>query len=134
MKDLKITMIYTLPSIFLRIAKSADVTDQFRTVQTAITGAAPMDSELQQAANAKLGMGDVRISQTWSLSETTGAVTAMPRGDSDVTGSISPILPSMEMRIVDDEWNVSAKSNMAQSAYLPYSASKCRTDKTCKGR
>ncbi|KAF2497044.1 4-coumarate-CoA ligase [Lophium mytilinum] len=105
MKDLKITSFYTVPSIFLRIAKSADVTDQFRTVQTAITGAAPMDGELQQAVNAKLGTGDVRISQTWGLSETTGAVTAMPRGDSDVTGSISPILPNMEMRIVDEGWH-----------------------------
>ncbi|KAF2816390.1 acetyl-CoA synthetase-like protein [Mytilinidion resinicola] len=105
MKDLQITIFYTVPSIFLRIAKSADVTDQFRTVQTAITGAAPMDGELQQAANAKLGTGDVRISQTWGLSETTGAVTIMPRGDSDITGSISPIMPNMEMRIVNEEWH-----------------------------
>lgn len=29
----------------------------------------------------------------------------MPRDESDVTGSISPILPNMEMRIVDENWN-----------------------------
>jgi 4-coumarate--CoA ligase len=34
-----------------------------------------------------------------------GAVTAMPRGASDISGSISPVLPNMEMRIVDDEYN-----------------------------
>ena len=28
----------------------------------------------------------------------------MPRGSSDVSGSISPVLPNMEMRIVDDEY------------------------------
>jgi 4-coumarate--CoA ligase len=28
----------------------------------------------------------------------------MPRGSSDITGSISPILPNMEMRIVDDSY------------------------------
>lgn len=33
-----------------------------------------------------------------------GAVTAMPRGSSDTTGSISPVLPNMEMRIVDDSY------------------------------
>ncbi|KAF2799867.1 4-coumarate-CoA ligase [Melanomma pulvis-pyrius CBS 109.77] len=104
-KKLHITGFYTVPSIFLRIAKSTDVTDQFDTVEVAITGAAPMDAELQQAANARLGKGKTRISQTWGLSETTGAVTAMPRGSSDVTGSISPVLPNMEMRIVDDEYN-----------------------------
>jgi 4-coumarate--CoA ligase len=71
MKQLQITGFYTVPSIFLRIAKSQDVTDQFDTVETAITGAAPMDAELQQAANARLGKGKTRISQTWGLSETT---------------------------------------------------------------
>lgn len=105
MKKLRITGFYTVPSIYLRIAKSQDVTDHFDTVETAITGAAPMDAELQQAANARLGKGKTRISQTWGLSETTGAVTAMPRGASDVSGSISPVLPNMEMRIVDDDYN-----------------------------
>jgi 4-coumarate--CoA ligase len=71
MKQLQITGFYTVPSIFLGIAKSQDVTDQFDTVETAITGAAPMDAELQQAANARLGKGKTRISQTWGLSETT---------------------------------------------------------------
>ncbi|KAF2031520.1 4-coumarate-CoA ligase [Setomelanomma holmii] len=105
MKKLQITGFYTVPSIYLRIAKSQEVTDHFDTVETAITRAAPMDAELQQAANARLGKGKTRISQTWGLSETTGAVTAMPRGASDVSGSISPVLPNMEMRIVDDDYN-----------------------------
>jgi acyl-CoA synthetase (AMP-forming)/AMP-acid ligase II len=71
LKKLQITGFYTVPSIYLRIAKSEDVTDQFDTVETAITGAAPIDAELQQAANAKLRKGSTRISQTWGLSETT---------------------------------------------------------------
>ena len=61
-------------------------------------------------ANARLSKGKTYISQTWGLSETTKAVTAMPRDESDVTGSISPILPNMEMRIVDENWNVCALS------------------------
>jgi len=106
MKDLKITAFYTVPSIYLRIAKSPDVTDQFKTVVNASTGAAPMDADLQQSANARLGDGaQTFIGQTWGLSETTGAVTMMPRGYSDVTGSISPILPSVELRMVDDDFN-----------------------------
>lgn len=76
MKKLHITGFYTVPSIFLRIAKSQDVTDQFDAVETAITGAAPMDAELQQAANARLGKGKTRISQTWGLSETTVSATS----------------------------------------------------------
>lgn len=40
-----------------------------------------MEEELQRAANAKLGTGTTFIGQTWGLSETTGAVTAMPKGE-----------------------------------------------------
>lgn len=32
------------------------------------------------------------------LSETTGAVTAMPRGETDTTGCIGRILPNVELR------------------------------------
>lgn len=97
-KEYEITAFYTVPSIYLRISKSPDVKDHFKSVDAASTGAAPMDGDLQTAANSKLGEGETFIGQTWGLSETTGAVTMMPRGQSDVTGSISPILPNVEIR------------------------------------
>jgi len=34
------------------------------------------------------------------LSETTGSVTAMPWGQNDATGSVSPVLPNMSLRFV----------------------------------
>ena len=101
-KDYEVTAFYTVPSIYLRISKSPDVKDHFKSVEAASTGAAPMDGVLQIAANSKLGQGETYIGQTWGLSETTGAVTMMPRGDSDVTGSISPILPNVEIRYAQD--------------------------------
>ncbi|KAF1812719.1 4-coumarate-CoA ligase [Eremomyces bilateralis CBS 781.70] len=104
-KKLKITVLYTVPSIYLRMAKSPDVTDHFKYLQAAITGAAPMDEKLQKAANSRLGEGETHIAQTWGLSETTGAVTTMPRGEYDDTGSISPLLPNIDLRIVDDDMN-----------------------------
>ncbi|KAK1077109.1 hypothetical protein LTR33_008365 [Friedmanniomyces endolithicus] len=106
LKQYEITAFYTVPSIFLRISKSPEVTDHFKHLVGASTGAAPMDGKLQMAANAKLGSGqDAMIGQTWGLSETTGAITMMPKGESDTTGSISPILPSVERRMVDDDFN-----------------------------
>ena len=99
-KQYKITAFYTVPSIYLRISKSPDVTDQFQHIEAAATGAAPMDGDLQISANSKLGKGETLIGQTWGLSETTGAVTAMPRGEGDTTGSISPIIPNVELRYV----------------------------------
>ncbi|OAP61395.1 hypothetical protein AYL99_03598 [Fonsecaea erecta] len=99
-KKFRITHFFTVPPIYLLIAKSPLVTDQFRTLVHAVGGAAPMGAELQAMAEKKLGC---QISQTWGLSETTGSVTAMPWDQDDKTGSVSPLLPNVRMRIVDDE-------------------------------
>ncbi|KAK8068983.1 hypothetical protein PG994_005599 [Apiospora phragmitis] len=54
-KAFKITAFYTVPSIYLRMSKASEVTDQFSWLAGAVTGAAPMDGKLQQSANKKLG-------------------------------------------------------------------------------
>ncbi|KAF2177200.1 4-coumarate-CoA ligase-like protein [Zopfia rhizophila CBS 207.26] len=100
-KKYRITF-FTVPPIYLLIAKSPEVTDQFKTLEIAVSGAAPLGRELQHAASAKLGK-DCFISQTWGLSETTGSATVMPFGMNDDTGSVSPLIPNMLARIVDDD-------------------------------
>ena len=101
-KEHQITFFFTVPPIYLLIAKSPLVTDQFKTLVHAITGAAPMGPELMAQAETKLGC---HISQTWGLSETTGSFTAMPWDEHDVTGSVSPLLANVRLRIVDDDEN-----------------------------
>ena len=95
-----ITFFFSVPPIYLLIAKSPLVTDQFRSLGHAVAGAAPMGAELQGMAERRLGC---QISQTWGLSETTGSVTLMPWDQKDETGSVSPLMPNVRMRIVDDE-------------------------------
>jgi 4-coumarate--CoA ligase len=109
-RALKITAVYTVPSIYLRIAKDPAVTDHFKALHYASAGAAPMDGNLQKAAGKKIGGGDTKVGQAYGLSETCGAVTAMPVGEKDETGSISPVLPNTEVRIVDENDNVSRSS------------------------
>ncbi|KAF2794097.1 4-coumarate-CoA ligase-like protein [Melanomma pulvis-pyrius CBS 109.77] len=104
-KKYRITFFFTVPPIYLLIAKSPAVTDQFATLEVAISGAAPLGKELQHAASAKLGGPDCFISQTWGLSETTGSATTMPFDMQDDTGSVSPLIPNMLARIVDDNGN-----------------------------
>lgn len=101
----KITFFYTVPSIWLRVSKSPEITKQFQHLEGASTGAAPMDSKLQRTANKRLGTGEnVFVGQTWGLSETTGAVTAPTKEDPDDTGSIGHILPAVELRLVDEDF------------------------------
>lgn len=95
-----ITTFFTVPPIYLLIAKSPLVTNQFATVQHCITGAAPMGPELMALAQAKLGC---KISQTWGLSETTGSMTVMPWDQHDETGGVSPLMSNCRMRILDDD-------------------------------
>ncbi|OBT58401.1 hypothetical protein VE04_00778 [Pseudogymnoascus sp. 24MN13] len=102
-KRYRITFFFSVPPIYLLIAKSPAVTDQFEHLEIAVSGAAPLGKELQYAASQKLGKGKTFISQTWGLSETTGSVTAMPWGMNDDTGSVSPVLPNMQLRLVDDD-------------------------------
>jgi 4-coumarate--CoA ligase len=78
------------------------VTDQFGSLVHAMSGAAPMGAELQAIAEKKLGC---QVSQAWGLSESTGYVTAMPWDEKDETGSVSPLLPNVRMRIVDEGEN-----------------------------
>lgn len=99
MKQFQITYLFTVPSIYLRIAKSPDVTDQFRHLRHASTGSAPMDAALQNSASSRLGLQKgTLVGPSWGLSETTGAVTMTPTFINDETCSLGSILPGLELR------------------------------------
>ncbi|KAL4972718.1 hypothetical protein BDW66DRAFT_162680 [Aspergillus desertorum] len=98
-KKLEITSFFTVPPIYLLIVQSPDVTDQFKSLRRAYSGAAPMGADLQTKAQKKLGC---LINQTWGLSETTGSITGMPWDTEDLTGSVSRLWPNMRLRIVDE--------------------------------
>ncbi|KAJ5396543.1 hypothetical protein N7509_004656, partial [Penicillium cosmopolitanum] len=89
-----------VPSVYLRIAKSASVTSEFHSLQHAQSGAAPMGPELQKLSESKL---KCKLSQAWGLTETTGAVTWLPWDREDSTGSIGTLLPNTRIKIVDDD-------------------------------
>lgn len=107
LKRYTITSFYTVPSIWLRISKSSEIgPEHLGSLEGAATGAAPMDSQLQKASNARIKDGkSTFIGQTWGLSETTGAITAHPAGEEpDDTGCIGYILPTVELRLVDENF------------------------------
>jgi 4-coumarate--CoA ligase len=94
----KITFFFTVPPIYLLIAKSPAVTDHFDYLEYAISGAAPMGKDLQESASAKFKKGKTFISQTWGLSENTGSATLANYGEVETTGSVSRLLPNMSAR------------------------------------
>ncbi|PHH88498.1 hypothetical protein CDD83_7451 [Cordyceps sp. RAO-2017] len=102
--ELGVTSLLSVPPVYASLAKSDAVTDQLSRVRHAIVGAAPMSGEQQQAASSKLAP-DTLITQHWGLSETTGSVTHASPDRRDVLGSVSCLIPNVEMRLVDDEDN-----------------------------
>lgn len=104
-KKYKVTTMFTVPPIYLLIAKSPLVRDHFDTWDDALTGAAPMGADLQAEAGKKLGGGTTRVRQTWGLSETTGSITVTPTELAHVAphGSVGALIASCYARLVDDE-------------------------------
>ncbi|KAL5336295.1 hypothetical protein BJX70DRAFT_409952 [Aspergillus crustosus] len=98
-KKYQVTFLSTAPPVYHAIVRSPRVTDQFRTLIRAESGAAPLSIELQEQAEKKIGC---TISQRWGMTESTGSVTTMPWGQSDNTGGISPLLPNTRLRLVDE--------------------------------
>lgn len=79
----------------MAIAKHPSVKDQFRHLRSAISGAAPLSTEIQAAVGDKID-GDLR--QTWGLTENGGSATYAPPDRTDTLGSLGQLLPNVEMR------------------------------------
>lgn len=94
---------FTVPPIWLRIAKDDNVTDHFNGLQVAITGSAPIGTATVREIRAKLGKGNAVVAQTWGITEATGVITAMSWGDPH--WSVGDLVPNMRLRVVDDNDN-----------------------------
>ncbi|KAK2000973.1 AMP-binding enzyme [Colletotrichum falcatum] len=99
----RVNYFFSVPPVYLMIAKSPLVTDHFDSVDCALTGGAALGRETQAEAQRKMGRGRAVIAQTWGLSETTGGFTILPRHLADDTGSVAMIVANCEARLVDDD-------------------------------
>ncbi|EME45486.1 hypothetical protein DOTSEDRAFT_62006 [Dothistroma septosporum NZE10] len=94
---------FSVPPIWLQVAKSPEVTDHFDSLEVASSGAAPMGLELVKEVSQELGKGDTFMTQTWGATETDGSTTATDWDSRDETGTVGRILPNVKLRVVDDE-------------------------------
>ncbi|OAA73807.1 4-coumarate-CoA ligase 2a [Cordyceps fumosorosea ARSEF 2679] len=101
--ELRISTFFTVPPIYLAIAKHPAVKGQFRHARSATVGAAPVSAELRAEANRK--MPQLVIGQVWGMSETTGAATYTAVNDEAQAGSLGTLLPNVSVRLVDDDGN-----------------------------
>ena len=101
-KEHRITSFFSVPAIWARIAKSADVRDHFAYLEGGAGGAAPMDADLCNSAGKRT---NIQLQGTYGMSETTGSVCTLPRGMSDNTGSVGVAHPNTTFRLIGDDGN-----------------------------
>ncbi|KAK4499750.1 hypothetical protein PRZ48_007936 [Zasmidium cellare] len=96
---------FTVPPIWLRIAKSDNITDHFDGLQVAVTGSAPIGEGTMRDVQKKLGKGHCLIAQTWGATEASGVITALDWSTFKDQGiwSVGELCPNVRLRIVDDD-------------------------------
>ena len=94
---------FSVPPIWLRIAKSDKVTDHFDGLQIACTGSAPIGYATAMEVTSKLGQGKAYITQTWGITEFSGVVTCLDWHIDDKSWSVGELSPNVRLRIVDDD-------------------------------
>lgn len=96
---------FTVPPIWLRIAKSDQITDHFDGLQVAVTGSAPIGEGTMRDVQKKLAKGKALIAQTWGTTETSGVITALDWSTFQDKGiwSVGELCPNVTLRIVDDD-------------------------------
>ncbi|KAH0371408.1 acetyl-CoA synthetase-like protein, partial [Aureobasidium melanogenum] len=102
----QITTFFSLPRIYLGLARHPAVTDQLKLQRIAYSGATPLNKEVYHCTKfGGEGEDKTLLSQTWGASETTGAVTHVSPAMREISGSVGALLPNMLMRLVDENDN-----------------------------
>jgi len=96
----RVTMLTLVPPLVLALAKHPLVAKyDLSSVQMVGCGAAPLDAETQQSAAARL---HAEVRQGYGLTEAVVGVTGVPlQGARIKSGSVGPLLPNIEARVVD---------------------------------
>jgi long-chain acyl-CoA synthetase len=95
----EVTMMSGPPTMWSALASLGDVSSSFRSVRTAVSGAAKLSSDTVTAVRDNLG---VALAEGYGLTETAPVITSATGTDAP-TGSIGPVLPGIEMRLVDSD-------------------------------
>jgi acyl-CoA synthetase (AMP-forming)/AMP-acid ligase II len=99
MQDHRINRAFLVPPIIVALAKHPAVGRyDLSGLELILSGAAPLDAQTATACAERL---DCAVIQGYGLTETSPVTHATPGGDHNRPGSIGPLLPDTEARVVD---------------------------------
>jgi acyl-CoA synthetase (AMP-forming)/AMP-acid ligase II len=97
------TLLHVAPPVILAFATAPQVEGRdFSSLRIVISGAAPLDEDLAGRAEARIG---ARIRQGYGMTELSPVSHKTRIDDAEATppGSVGPVIPNTEMRLVDPE-------------------------------
>jgi acyl-CoA synthetase (AMP-forming)/AMP-acid ligase II len=97
----RVTHIQTAPPVLVMLAKRPE-TKKFdlSSLQNILCGAAPLSKELQNEVSTRY---DLKVVQTWGMTEVTCSCLHVPGGRDDRSGSVGYIDPNAAIKLVNDE-------------------------------
>ncbi|ORY04362.1 hypothetical protein BCR34DRAFT_491628 [Clohesyomyces aquaticus] len=97
----RITHIQTAPPVLVMLAKRPETAKyDLSSLQNILCGAAPLSKELQNEVSTKC---DLKVVQTWGMTEVTCSCLHVPGGRDDRSGSVGYIDPNATIKLIDDE-------------------------------
>jgi len=96
---------FSVPPVWLQVAKSDKVSDHFDGLMVASTGSAPIGYSTITEIRRKLGQGRADIYQTWGTTETSGVITAQSweAYSKEGTWSVGELCPNVTLAILDED-------------------------------
>lgn len=96
---------FSVPPVWIQVAKSDQVTDHFDGLMVASTGSAPIGLATIEEIRQRVGRGRADIYQTWGTTETSGVITAQHWEDYARNGawSVGQLCPNVALRVVDEQ-------------------------------
>lgn len=99
----RITHIQTAPPIVVMLAKRPETKNyDLSSLRNILCGAAPLSKELQNEVSSTIGK-NLKIVQTWGMTEVTCSSLHVPGLAYDDSGSVGLIDPNCEMKLIDDD-------------------------------
>lgn len=96
----RITHIQTAPPVLVMLSKRPETSKyDLSSLQNILCGAAPLSKELQNEVSAKCNL---KVVQTWGMTEVTCSCLHVPGGRDDRSGSVGYIDPNASIKLIDD--------------------------------
>ncbi|KAF2746113.1 4-coumarate-CoA ligase [Sporormia fimetaria CBS 119925] len=97
----KVTHIQTAPPVLVMLAKRPETKEyDLSSLQNILCGAAPLSRELQNEVSARFNL---KVVQTWGMTEVTCSCLHVPGGRDDRSGSVGYIDPNASIKLINDD-------------------------------